>query len=491
MKLKASVAAGLLAFLASVHANENNEPSDVVSLTKDTFSDFVNSDLSLLSFTAPWCGHCNRLKPEYKSAASTLKSKDIPLGNVDCTEQAELCAEHEVGGYPTLKVFRKGLSTPYGGTRKADGIVSYMTKQSLPAVSSITPQNHDEFKQSDKVVVIAYNLKPNSDLYNTFHSTANTLRDKHLFGETEDSTVAKQAGVSGPSVVIYKSFDEGRNDVDTKSLDEKTLIDTISVNSVPLIDEVGPENFAHYATSGLPLAYLFVNPEDPKLESRVEELKPVAEEYKGKINFVWIDGVKFVEHGKALNLVKDEWPGFVIQDLVEGNKYPFDATKDVNKKNIASFVKDYSNGKIQPSIKSQPIPEERVVDGVYQLVADEYEKVALDDKKDSLVAFVAGWCGHCRALHPKYNELGQRFSGDDGVVIARFDATENDVPDNFSITSFPTIKLQPAGTKGWIDYEGDRSVEDLEEFLNKNRATKSSSQAEQKPAHDEHKKDEL
>lgn len=69
---------------------------------------------------APWCGHCKALAPEYEEAATTLKEKNISLVKVDCTEQADLCQEYGVEGYPTLKVFR-GLKTvsAYPGARKA------------------------------------------------------------------------------------------------------------------------------------------------------------------------------------------------------------------------------------------------------------------------------------------------------------------------------------------------------------------------------------
>ena len=66
-------------------------------------------------------GHCKALAPEYEEAATTLKEKNIKLAKVDCTEQADLCKEYGVEGYPTLKIFR-GLDNPpvaYSGARKA------------------------------------------------------------------------------------------------------------------------------------------------------------------------------------------------------------------------------------------------------------------------------------------------------------------------------------------------------------------------------------
>lgn len=47
------------------------------------------------------------------------------------------------------------------------------------------------------------------------------------------------------------------------------------------------------------------------------------------------------------------------------------------------------------------------------------------------------------------------------------DATTNDIPPSagFQVSGFPTIKFKPAGTRAFIDYEGDRSLESLIEFV--------------------------
>lgn len=47
------------------------------------------------------------------------------------------------------------------------------------------------------------------------------------------------------------------------------------------------------------------------------------------------------------------------------------------------------------------------------------------------------------------------------------DATENDIPPSapFRVTGFPTIKFKAAGSREFIDYEGDRTLESLVEFV--------------------------
>lgn len=104
---------------------------DVIVLTDDNFDELVynNKKMWLIEFYAPWCGHCQKLQPEWNQAATQLKGS-VALAKVDATVQNRLASRFNVKGYPTIKIFppiNKSDSTAedYEGPREAVGIVSF------------------------------------------------------------------------------------------------------------------------------------------------------------------------------------------------------------------------------------------------------------------------------------------------------------------------------------------------------------------------------
>lgn len=147
--------------------------------------------------------------------------------------------------------------------------------------------------------------------------------------------------------------------------------------------------------AGIPLAYIFAETPEER-DELAKSLKPLAEKHKGAISFATIDAKAFGAHANNLNLEAGKWPAFAIQETVKNQKFPFDQSKPLTHEEIGKFVQDFVDGKVEPSIKSEPIPEKQ--DGPVQVVvAHNYKEIVLDDEKDVLLEFYAPWCGHCKA----------------------------------------------------------------------------------------------
>ena len=81
-------------------------------------------------FYAPWCGHCQNLKPAYEKAAKSLNGL-AKVAAINCDEENNkaFCGNMGVQGFPTLKIIRptkkpgKPVVEDYQGPRSAKGIV--------------------------------------------------------------------------------------------------------------------------------------------------------------------------------------------------------------------------------------------------------------------------------------------------------------------------------------------------------------------------------
>uniref|UniRef100_A0A8V0XDR9 Protein disulfide-isomerase A6 n=1 Tax=Gallus gallus TaxID=9031 RepID=A0A8V0XDR9_CHICK len=99
---------------------------DVIELTPTNFNKEViqSESLWLVEFYAPWCGHCQRLTPEWKKAATALKGV-VKVGAVDADKHQSLGGQYGVRGFPTIKIFgaNKNKAEDYQGGRTSEAIV--------------------------------------------------------------------------------------------------------------------------------------------------------------------------------------------------------------------------------------------------------------------------------------------------------------------------------------------------------------------------------
>merc|ERR1712126_733785 len=117
--------------------------------------------------------------------------------------------------------------------------------------------------------------------------------------------------------------------------------------------------------------------------------------------------------------------------------------KEMSEENIRAFIKSFKSGELKPHLKSDPVPEDWNANPVKVLVGKNFAE------------FYAPWCGHCKKLAPIWDELAEKYKDNDKLVIAKLDATTNEV-ENVKIKGFPTLKLFKSGNNEVVDYKGGR-----------------------------------
>merc|ERR1712130_525181 len=226
----------LSVFLVGCMSEEITKDEGVLVLTEKNFDEAIAAnEFVLVEFYAPWCGHCKALAPEYAKAAGILAEKDSPikLAKVDATEEGAVAEKFEVRGYPTLKFFRNGKATEYGGGRTADTIVSWLEKKTgPPALALASVEEATAFVAGKDVAVIGVFADQTTDAAKAYLAAAANI-DDIPFAITSSAEVAAEHKIEGEAVLLLKTFDDGRA-VLAEDITEEAVAAFVAGESLPL-----------------------------------------------------------------------------------------------------------------------------------------------------------------------------------------------------------------------------------------------------------------
>ncbi|OCB86332.1 hypothetical protein A7U60_g6646 [Sanghuangporus baumii] len=112
---------------------------------------------SVVAFVAPWCGHCQRMAPEYSKAALGVHPL-IPFYAVDCDAAANkrLCADQGVKGFPTVKLFPRGKqmkSVEFDGPQRSASEFYYFAQRGIPGKFKKIHQFEEMDQINDKKIL--------------------------------------------------------------------------------------------------------------------------------------------------------------------------------------------------------------------------------------------------------------------------------------------------------------------------------------------------
>uniref|UniRef100_A0A8C0DNG1 protein disulfide-isomerase n=1 Tax=Balaenoptera musculus TaxID=9771 RepID=A0A8C0DNG1_BALMU len=418
-----------LAALVRAGAGAPDEEDHVLVLHKGNFDEALAAHKYLLvEFYAPWCGHCKALAPEYAKAAGKLKAEgsEIRLAKVDATEESDLAQQYGVRGYPTIKFFKNGdTASPkeYTGDVESDSAKQFL----------LAAEDTDD---------IPFGITSNSDMFSKYQ-------------------------LDKDGVVLFKKFDEGRNNFEGEVTKEK-LLDFIKHNQLPLVieftEQTAPKIFGGEIKTHI---LLFLPKSVSDYEGKLSNFKKAAESFKGKILFIFIDS-DHADNQRILEffgLKKEECPAVRLITLEEEMTKYKPESDELTAEKITEFCHRFLEGKIKPHLMSQELPDDWDKQPVKVLVGKNFEEVAFDEKKNVFVEFYAPWCGHCKQLAPIWDKLGETYKDHENVVIAKMDSTANEV-EAVKVHSFPTLKFFPASADRMvIDYNGERTLDGFKKFL--------------------------
>jgi len=247
----------------------------------------------------------------------------------------------------------------------------------------------------------------------------------------------------------------------------------VAGNSLPLVVDFNTDTAKQIFQGAINNHFLmFQSAKDDKFEHNLHNARKVAGDMKGDIMFVSVTTDE-TEHKRVLDffgISEDEVPTFRLSAGEDMMKYKPE-NKEMSEENIRAFIKSFKSGELKPHLKSDPVPEDWNANPVKVLVGKNFAEVALDTGKDVFVEFYAPWCGHCKKLAPIWDELAEKYKDNDKLVIAKLDATTNEV-ENVKIKGFPTLKLFKSGNNEVVDYKGGRTLEDFVKFLSPEEADK-------------------
>lgn len=458
-------------------------PEAVITLTDSNFDEIVDAaNIILVEFYAPWCGHCKKLAPEYEAAAQELKKEDppIPLAKVDATAETEVGKRFDISGYPTLKLFRKGQPYEYKGGREKNTIVSYMLEQSSPpsVVLADLKSTKKLLHEAEDITIIGFFTGEDDSRLKVFQEAANNIREDFKFRHSFDESIADHLGTESGNIVVvhaerfHSKYENSKNFFQVKDDSKASDIENfVNDNSVPLVGQrTGANARKRYVKRPLVVVYYAVDfGFDYRKNTQIwrEKVLEVAKEMKD-VTFTIASEDEFNDELQKAGLGDSSEDINVIAFDKDERRYPMEPNDEFDSDVLTEFVQSFLAGDIKPKFKSAPTPKKN--NGPVKIVvANNFDKIVMDDSKDVLIEFYAPWCGHCKKLAPVYKSLGKKLKDNPDVVIAKMDAIANDVPNSkYKVEGFPTLYWAPKNSKNNPEkYEGGRELDDMLEFINK------------------------
>ena len=214
-----------------------------------------------------------------------MKTRDppIPLAKVDATAEAKLAERFEIQGYPTIKFFINGEPIDYNGGRTDLEIIIWIDKKTGPILKDVSSvEDLEKLTSSNEVVVVLFGDSADSEAASVFKKVAYAFEDV-LFALSVNDAVRSHYAVEGVnSVVLFKKFDERRNDCNCE-VNEDNIRNFVERNQFPTVMTFNDKSAEKIFGEGITTLFLFLGKDVESGNTARAALDGISEKLKGKI----------------------------------------------------------------------------------------------------------------------------------------------------------------------------------------------------------------
>ncbi|KAJ5073009.1 protein disulfide-isomerase tmx3 [Anaeramoeba ignava] len=346
----------------------STKEKEIIDLTNKPFSEIVyeNNSLWFVKFFAPWCPHCQKLKPIFEELAQKFENHKILFGEVNCQNNSKLCHENDIEGFPTLILYNDGASFKFSEERTIDNMkdfVKHMTQSPIQMISNLNTLQHDLSPNYSTFLLVSTPETKNKKYHKIFSKFSNQYRKKAKFIilELDDPKNSKLYQDSLLGQKIHKRIEKSesfplllsfidRNTIEIfdekfdENLDWQKISEFIDRYSLPLMPELNSRTEEIILNSGNPTALAIVDVQESSSKAYLKNLKKFSREFRENFTFCWLNGIEWEDYAEQFGIHRKDFPALIVLDPKKGAYYK--PLLERENKDIQSYLNEILNGKI-------------------------------------------------------------------------------------------------------------------------------------------------
>eukprot|EP00347_Sterkiella_histriomuscorum_P018574 403344996 len=425
----------------------------------------------LIELYAPWCGHCQKLAPEFAAASKRLVQDNPPFALLkgDAGNDKKLSKKFNVKGYPNIFFFKAYEKFKYNGPRTEEGIVNWVSSRLHPFLQVLSCDDLENIHTQKEVSLVYFGDSNQTEAFANVMEVASkrdTTYDLYRYYQVigEKSCALKYGVEDYPGFSVFRNFRPKVKVYPQGSPHEfLDVIDFVHKAAIPEVIEFRPE-YAHYIFGASSSNQIVVFREKMEDTAQIEDwLHLLKDKYIKKLTFalslVETDlQKKFLDY-YGINQTVDQLPAIRFGDKFQRKfKYEGDL-KDLTLEKLDQLIQDFLTQKLTPYYKSEPIPSAEesssLVDGLFQQVVGlNFKEQVVEAGQDVLMFYTRQNCDACLKVQTVIKELSLTPEvAESNIKFAIMDDTLNDHPGRNGHGS-PQLRMYKFLSKTYNDYNG-------------------------------------